>query len=197
MLRVVALCAACLLGTASAASAEWHFTPLLGTTFRANTSLWDIGRGTQKSHVNFGGSVALLGEGLLGVEAIGTFTPTFFESNGLVTGGRAFALMGNVVVAAPRRWTEYSLRPFVSAGVGLLNAHGKDSFSLLAPIDVLGFDIGGGAIGFLTKNTGVRLDLRYYTNLQGIDAITPSGAPAHLRYMTFSAGVVIRKLGPH
>ena len=197
MLRLFVLCAACLLGTASAASAEWHFTPMLGATFRANTSLFDVGKGTQKPHVNFGGSVAVLGEGLVGGEVVTTFTPKFFESNALVTESRAFALMGNVVVAVPRRWTEYSLRPFVSAGLGLLTATATDPLSLAPNINVLGLDIGGGAIGFLTNTTGIRLDLRYYTNLQGINAITPGGGAAHLRYMTFSVGVVIRRRGPH
>lgn len=197
MRRLLVLCTACLLGTASAASAEWHFTPILGATFRANTSLWDVGQGTQKPHVNIGGSVAVLGQGLIGGEVITTFTPKFFEDQfGLVSGSRAFALMGNVVVAAPRRWTEYSLRPFVSAGMGLLTATATDPYGLAPNVNVLGMDIGGGAIGFLTNTTGIRLDLRYYTNLQRINAITPSGAPAHIRYMTFSVGVVIRKRGP-
>lgn len=189
---VLAICAACVLGTATAASAEWHFTPMIGATFRANTSLVDLDRETQKPHANVGGAVAVLGAGIIGAEGIVVFTPSLFGSGGgLVKSSRSVALMGNVVVAAPKRYTEYSLRPFVSSGIGLLTAHGTDTLDLFAPdVNVLGMNVGGGAIGFLTKSTGIRLDLRYYSNLQHFESF---GLPQHLRYMTFSFGVVIRK----
>ena len=58
-----------------------------------------------------------------------------------------------------------------------------------------GFNIGGGAVGFLSQNTGVRFDLRYYSTLHDTEPIpvTLGDAPVHLRYMTFSVGVVIRR----
>ena len=193
-MRALALCAACVLCASAASAAEWQFTPTLGVTFRANTSLFPVTLASpkQKSHVDFGGTVALLSDNILGVEAVTTYTPSLVESSALVTESNSFALMGNVVVAAPRRWTEYSLRPFVSGGVGLLSAHGQDPLSLFTNVNTLGWDLGGGAIGFLTQRTGVRIDLRYFSNLQKIQPTATSPNP-HLRYMTFSVGVVIRR----
>ena len=185
--------AGCVLVASAASAAEWQFTPTLGVTFNANASLLppELASPKQKSRVNFGGTVALLSDNIFGVEGIATYTPSLFQSSALVTESDSFALMGNVVVAAPRRWTEYSLRPFVSGGVGLVAAHGQDPSLFFTNVNAVGWDVGGGAIGFLTQRTGVRLDLRYFSNLQTIQPIAFSSNP-HLRYMTFTVGVVIR-----
>ena len=56
------------------------------------------------------------------------------------------------------------------------------------------FNIGGGAIGFLSKRTGLRFDLRYYNNLTQSEESCPIAfGRCHLRHMTLSAGVVIRR----
>ena len=57
----------------------------------------------------------------------------------------------------------------------------------------MGYNIGGGAIGFLTRNTGVRFDLRYYSTVKGTDhGPIAVGGDVHVRYMTASIGLVIR-----
>ena len=58
-----ALAAGVLLALAfpQSAAAEWHFTPMLGTTFFIKTSVVDPDAATDQIHRNFGGSVALLG----------------------------------------------------------------------------------------------------------------------------------------
>ncbi|MCR6679783.1 hypothetical protein NVV43_30805, partial [Escherichia marmotae] len=76
----------------------------------------------------------LIGAGPIGVEALFLLTPSFFEQDpeglsldpGLirVRNSRVLALMGNVVIAAPRGWNEYGLRPFLSGGLGLLRTNG-------------------------------------------------------------------------
>jgi hypothetical protein len=194
MIRVLAILATSVLCASRVSAAEWQFTPTLGVTFNANTSLFPVTLASpkQKSHVDFGATVALLSDSIFGVEGVATYTPSLVESSALVTESNSFALMGNAVVAAPRRWTEYSLRPFVSGGVGLISAHGQDPLSLFTNVNALGWDLGGGAIGFLTQHTGVRLDLRYFSNLQKIQPTVTSPNP-HLRYMTFTVGVVIRR----
>jgi hypothetical protein len=102
--------------------------------------------------------------------------------------------MGNAVLTAPRRYTEYGLRPLVSGGLGLLRAWEADPV-INANASLLGFNIGGGAIGFFTARTGVRFDLRYYAN---VHRALPEGtalAPKHLRYMVLSVGLVFRTSG--
>lgn len=176
------------------AAAEWHFTPMIGETFLGRTSLIDLEAATGKHHRNLGGSVTLLGSGVFGVEGLIVWTPAFFETGDteLIEKSHTLAIMGNVMVTAPRRWTEYSLRPFVSGGFGFLNASKKEVAEVFpTSAKMAGYNVGGGAIGFLSKRTGVRFDLRYYNNIGGTSAA--SIGPLHLRYMTASVGVVLRR----
>ena len=174
------------------AVAEWHFTPMVGLTFLGKTNLVDSDIASGKVHRNLGGSVALLGSGVVGVEGFVVWTPGFFTGDsGLVKSSRSIAVMGNVVVTTPRRWTEYTLRPFVSGGFGLINTSRTEN---VFPDNrtVSAFNIGGGAIGFLSKRTGLRFDLRYHSTLSRSDADLAFGR-AYLRYITASVGVVIRR----
>jgi hypothetical protein len=194
MTRVLTFGCLCILACPRGAAAEWHLTPTVGLTFASNTSLPDPDHGTEKVHPQFGAAVSFLGGGVLGVEGVFVFTPGFFKGDDiLIESSRSIVLMGNVLVTAPRRWTEYNLRPFVSGGVGLLQASYQDRFEGL-PVStrMSGFNIGGGAIGFFSPHTGVRFDLRYYGNLsrQGV-ALTSE--KVHLRYMTASVGLVVRR----
>lgn len=199
-LKVLTLCAAILLGSTRTAQAEWQFTPMAGFTMFGNTSLLDLEQGSGERHKHFGGSVAFLSEGIVGVEVLGLWTPGFFDASkpavDLVKSSRTAVVMGNVVLTAPRRWTEYSLRPYVSGGLGLLHASTTENRpgEGIFPIDVnaAGFNIGGGAVGFLTQRTGVRFDFRYHSTLNRSED-APSIGPVHLRYVTASIGLVFRR----
>jgi hypothetical protein len=194
ILRRLGACAALALAFPQTAAAEWHFTPIIGTTFLGETSLVDSDLAAGNVHRNFGGAVALLGKGVFGVEGLVVWTPGFFTGRpeGLVKQSRSIATMGNVMVTTPRRWTEYSLRPFISGGLGMIHtSHTEDVFPDNRNIPA--FNIGGGAIGFLSKRTGLRFDLRYYSNLVRSDEGTVSFGPVHIRYMTASVGVVLRR----
>ena len=194
-----------LLVVPSAAFAEWHFTPMVGFTFKGVTNLLDVEQATEKKHGNLGGSVMLLGGGILGVEGIGVWTPSFFQNDesvlqGVET-GRATAYMGNVVLTLPRHLTEYGLRPYFSGGVGALQAvvTQKVSGPQGPPLDLvrfnaLAYNLGGGAIGFFTDRTGVRFDFRYYSTFRrSADPLTSDPESYYLRYMTLSVGVVLRR----
>lgn len=201
MLRAFAVC--CVLIVAPrAAAAEWQFTPMLGATFFGSTSLFDPELATDNVHRNFGGAVSLLGGGLFGVESVLVWTPGFFDDDDavqLVESSRSVAWMGNVVFTAPRRWTEYNLRPFVSGGIGWLHMStteptrfpSRDIFVL--DENLVGFNIGGGAIGFFTRRTGVRFDLRYYSNLKPTDEGPIAFGDVRLRYLVASVGIVLRR----
>ena len=177
------------------AAAEWHFTPMLGTTFFIKTSVVDPDAATDQIHRNISGSVGLFGRGILGAEGLIVWTPGLFTGDkGLVKRSRSIAVMGNIVVTTPRRWTEYSLRPFVSGGFGLIKVSKTETFGVFPfNSNIPAFNIGGGAIGFLSKRTGLRFDLRYYNSLARSDEGPVSVGPVHIRYMTASVGVVLRR----
>jgi hypothetical protein len=201
MRRIGLLCVLFALGVcAPAAAAEWQITPMLGLTFGGSTTLQDPEVGTEHVHTNIGLAGTFLSNGLFGAEAIVNLTPGFFEAptGSAIVSSRTGVLMGNVVLTAPRRWTEYGLRPFVSGGFGLMHASERGSPILgVSLIDVKtnlpAFNIGGGAVGFLSPSVGVRFDFRYYATLHGTE-LEPGAAfgAAHLRYMHLSAGLVLR-----
>lgn len=195
MIRALTICV--LMLTASrAAAAEWHFTPMIGETFLGRTSVIDLEAATDKHHKNLAGSVVLLGKGVLGVEGLVVWTPGFFQTGkqDLIEKSRTLAVMGNVMVTAPRRWTEYTLRPFVSGGFGLLNASRTEVADVFpTTLNMSGYNIGGGAIGFLSNRTGLRFEVRYFNNLGLNDTNAASIGPVNLRYMTASVGVVLRR----
>jgi len=152
----------------SAAAAEWHFTPTIGWTFAADTNLSDPDFGTSKFHWNFGGSVALLGAGILGVEGTFVWTPGFFSGNEvLVSKSHAVAMMGNVVLTTPRKWTEYNLRPLLSGGFGFLGVSRTEN---LFPNtwNTPAFNIGGGAF-------------QHSTLLKLLNSGNYAGVPAQMR----------------
>jgi hypothetical protein len=186
------------LAAAQSASAEWHITPMVGVTFHATTNAPLIGTTPIGTHPSFGGAVALLGAGILGIEGIGVFTPTFMgdspTSTPVVQSSRALAIMGNAVITTPRRWTEYSLRPYVSGGLGVIRLSVTDVGSALpTKTNAPGIDIGGGAIGFFSKHTGMRFDLRYYRRIGApSQQLLPTDKP-QVSFMTASVGIVLRR----
>lgn len=197
MPRLLALCFILLLAPAKDAAAEWHITPMLGLTTLGSTTIFDPELGTDQRHWTYGGAVAWLSRGLLGAEAIGSWTPGFFEGDDLdnISSSRTASLMANVVVTAPQRWTEYSLRPFVSGGLGLMHVAKTDKPEGLFPVDLnlAGFNIGGGAIGFLSDRAGLRFDIRYYSLLNPSDHGPISFGDVKLRYVTATVGIVFRR----
>lgn len=191
-------------GVPRAAQAEWQLTPLFGFTFKGDTTLPDLGTvdfegASSKRHWNFGGAVTLIGAGPIGVEGLLVYTPGFFQTDedpGLIHESRTIALMGNLVLATPRSWNEYGLRPFVSAGFGLLraSAQDQDQVELFArPVNLFGYNVGGGAVGFLSERTGLRFDFRYFSHVRPLnDPEIPSFGPIELSYWNLAVGVVFR-----
>jgi hypothetical protein len=198
-------CAVFVVGAPRIAGAEWHITPFIGFTLAGKTTIVDPQFATDKRHVDFGGVVTLLGPGILGAEALVVFTPRFFQAERTsldtdvgpvgITSSRSTAVMANAVLTTPRRWTEYSLRPFVSGGFGLLRASKTEEKDVLGVhLNLAGFNIGGGAVGFLSQRTGVRFDVRYFRTVHDTDhGSGVSFGDVRLSYITATVGVVIRR----
>jgi hypothetical protein len=203
MRRTVAFCLLLMAASASEAAAEWHFVPMAGLTMFGSTSMFDPEAGTGNRHLQVGGAVSWLSRGIVGVEALTTWTPNFFEgerasdfldpiSNPVqVEDNRALSLMANLVITLPQRWTEYGLRPFISGGFGLMHANNGDQV-FPTTVNVRGVNIGGGAVGFLTDKTGLRFDVRYHSTLNRLEG-APAFGDAYLRYVTASVGLVFRR----
>jgi hypothetical protein len=206
-LRVLAITVLLVLTVTPPLHADWQFTPFLGYTFKGSTTLYDPLTAADDTQWNLGGAVTWIGDSPLGIEGYFVWTPTFFQGRErlfnlpggpTVTESRTYAFMGNVVLATPRSWNRYGLRPFVSGGLGSISAS-HDETELPVRINLLGMNVGGGAVGFLTDRVGVRFDLRYFRNVRGVSdenrelAPTIGGEFVRLRYWTLSIGVVIKR----
>jgi hypothetical protein len=156
---------------ASAHAAEKQIQPFIAVSFGGGTTFVDLEQAAGQPNVVFGVRALLLGE-ILGVELDVGEAPGFFQSGDthLVLHSRVGTITGNMVVAAPHRLTEYTLRPFFVAGGGLMRARAEDFFGALPVSDTLpALDLGGGVSGFITDKVGICWDVRYFRSLGGND----------------------------
>ena len=165
-----ALAVAILLAAAAPARAEWQLKPFLGITFGGSTSIIDPAQSVGKVHGALGLSAGFVGE-IIGVEGDFGYHPGFFETDEslLVLKSRMTTLTGNVTVSLPRRMTQYTLRPYFVGGLGLVRAsRATTSLSLLQYERTLAaFDVGGGAVGFISDTFGLNWDVRYFRTFNG------------------------------
>jgi opacity protein-like surface antigen len=145
------------------ARADWLFTPALGTTF---------GGDTNGEHFTYNLSLGWMGAGIFGWEADLGFTPEFFEpSDGdfdLDGGNNVVSAMANALIGIPLGGqTGRGFRPYFAAGIGMLQTEARSSDDLFR-IDnsEFGFNLGVGAMGFMTDHVGFRGDLRYFRDLE-------------------------------
>lgn len=199
--RLAVLAGCLLIATPASSEAEWQFAPFVGYTFKGATTVVDYGAAANV-HWHFGGAVTLIGAGPLGVEAYIVRTPGFLEPDPIplevqITSSRTYALMGNAVLSTPRRWTQ-GLRPYLSGGLGRLHASRSDlQDAIPIHLDMLGMNLGGGAVGFVSDRVGLRFDLRYFRNIRApgdedLELVPTFGEPIRLRYWTASIGIVFR-----
>jgi hypothetical protein len=171
--RTLVLAAGLLLLSARIDAADRQIRPFMGATFGGGTTFVDPDNAIGDPNLAIGVGALFLGE-VLGAEVEIADAPGFFESNNnLVRGSRVTTISGNVVVAAPRRLTEYSLRPYVVGGGGLMRVRrttASNVFDISSTIPAV--DVGVGVVGFLTNRTGVCWEVRRF---QGIGSNTTEG----------------------
>ena len=172
------------------------FIPFLGFTFGGGSALFaDLEGGSGESASAVGGSVALLGTRVFGVEADLGYVPGFFERGDrelVVPGSFVTSLTGAAIVTLPLSITRESLRPYLLGGGGVMWAEARDITSVFPIRSTMPtITVGGGAIGFLSSTVGVRFDLRYIRSLgEGDDLIAGTGA--RVRFWRGSVGLVLK-----
>lgn len=152
---------------APAAAADNQFRGYFGATFGGGTTFVDLEKAAGHPNPAIGISWLTLGD-VVGLEVDLGDAPGFFQGGDqhLVLSSRVTTLTGNVMIAAPRRFTEYSLRPYLVGGAGLMRARIDDYFGVLKVGRILpGFDVGAGAVGFITADAGIYWDVRRFQSL--------------------------------
>jgi opacity protein-like surface antigen len=181
---------------APALAQDWLAVPFLGITFGGSSALFeDLERGAGETSTSIGGSVMWLGRGPLGVEGDFGYVPGFFERGDreiTSTGSYVTSFTGSAVLTLPVSITRESLRPYVVAGLGVMHAEAKDIFGVFIIRSTMpALVIGGGAMGFLTTNVGVRFDLRHLRSLgQGEELVVTEGP--RVRFWRGSIGLILR-----
>jgi hypothetical protein len=194
--RSTVLVMAGLLLTSTRTDAEdRQIRPFIGATFGGETTFVDPATTIGKTKLAIGASAVFLGE-LFGAEVDVADAPGFFESDdkSLVRRSRVTTFSGNVIVAAPHRLTEYSLRPYLVGGAGLMRISTTTSFNVfdVSTIKPL-IDVGVGVVGFLTNRTGICWELRRFQSVGGnTDSAGLSFGDEHLSFWRATMSVAIR-----
>jgi hypothetical protein len=178
---------------ASAHAADRQIQPFIAVSLGARTTFTLLDTAVQKANVVFGARALVLGE-IVGVEVDVGHAPGFFQStDNLVLHSRLTTLTGNIVVAMPRRLTEYTLRPFFVGGGGVMVARAEDFLGILPVSDTLpAIDVGGGVSGFVTAKVGVAWDLRYFRSVAGNDQSGESPFGQRLSFWRASMALALR-----
>ena len=176
------------------ASAEWQVKPFLGMTFGGGTTFVDPEKAAGRPNFVVGVSTGLLGE-VLGVDADFGHAPGFFQSGSqnLVLHSSVTTLTGNIVIALPRRLTEFTLRPYFVGGAGLMYVHivrGAGLLDVAASLPAI--DLGGGATGFLTDRIGVNWDVRHFRRTGKGEERGLSVGPEDLSFWRANIALAIR-----
>ena len=191
----VVLTAGLLLMSARTYAEDRQIRPFIGVTFGGGNTFVDPELVVGKANLLLGASAVFLGE-MFGAEVDVADAPGFFESGdrSLVRGSRVTTISGNVVVAAPHRLTEYSLRPYFVGGAGLMRVRTTTLFNVFDVSTVMPvLDVGVGVVGFLTNRTGVSWEVRRF---QSVGSNTNSGGVSfgdeHLSFWRATMAVAIR-----
>ncbi len=165
-------------GVAKPASADWLFTPYLGVVFGGSANTFDINDLDDEfeQRIAFGGSLAWMGNGMLGFEVDYGVAPNFFQLKGDTEDIDLFdfdssvqTLMANITLGAPIGGTTGAgFRPYASGGLGLMRANVSSPADLFDNLsnNELGLNAGAGALVFFSDNVGLRGDVRYFRGLQ-------------------------------
>ena len=175
------------------ASAEWQLKPFVAGTYGGNTTFTFVRDSDNYGHVGFGVSGLWLGE-IFGLEGDWGHTPKFFNGPeaALVTDSGVTTVTGNVVVAMPRSLAQYTLRPYVVGGAGLMHISIDTVGGLQTLSNLQAMDLVAGVTGFLTRRLGVSWDVRYF---RSIDRTIQNGATfssEHLSFWRLNMALAIR-----
>jgi hypothetical protein len=182
----------------TARAGDYLITPFAGKTFAASHTLMTTAQlpviaSVDEQRWTIGASAAWLSSNIIGAEVDFGYVPRFFKSNRNLASGNVTTMTGNVLLTVPLSVTRESLRPYLTAGMGVLRAGVADQADV-ATLDrnLLAVSIGGGAVGFLTPRAGVRFDLRRIRSTSnGVSLLTGESEP-RLGFWRATIGVALR-----
>lgn len=184
----VVLAAATLICAPAQARAEGYISPWVA----ANS-----GTGFDNGRAAVGLQAGAMGGGVIGGEVDFGYSPSFWGTTNEFGNNSVIDLMGNVIVGVPVGGTHGAgIRPYLTAGLGLLRTQvdGGTIAQVSSSTNDLGWNAGGGVMGYFSDHVGIRGDLRYLRNIENnSSSITNINFdPGSFHFWRASVGVVIR-----
>ena len=198
--RTLVLVSGLVLMSARTFAADRQIRPFIGATFGGATTFFDPENPEHpagKVNPAIGVSAVFLGD-VFGAEVDVADAPGFFDGDKhLVLGSRVTTMSGNVVVAAPHRLTEYSLRPYFVGGAGLMRVSRTTASGVFDISSVIPQLNGGvGVVAFLTNRVGVCWDVRRFqsvgSNTSSVGLSFAQSGEEHVSFWRAGMAVVIR-----
>src|SRR5688572_28202416 len=191
VITVLMLTAVVAVGAPRQASAEGYVSPWAGVNFASGFDRFDNGRGS------FGVNVGAMGAGIVGGEVSFGYSPSFFGHQNDFGSNTVIDFMGNLIVGIPIGGTSGAgFRPFVTGGIGLLRTQfDNDTVTdVVSSNNMLGWNVGAGAMGYFNDHVGLRGDIRYTRGWENLNTgdIRIDLNDNQLRFWRTSIGVVIR-----
>lgn len=194
--RACLLAGLLLLALASPARADFFVVPFAGVKFGGSTSIVDLELAAAKAKLALGASALRLDNRIFGYEiTFGTVTG-YFQNHDEVrplikAGSYVVDLTGNLVVSLPPGATGGGLRPYAVVGGGLIHAEAADFFEVFQVRRTMpAINLGGGALGLVTNNVGVRFDFRHLRSLAKDASI--GGVGRRISYSRVTVGLLLR-----
>jgi len=179
------------LGTAADARAQGFISPLIspliGMDFGGDAQCPGL-TGCQDKKINASVSFGAMGN-VLGFEEEVAYAPNFF-GNAAGLSSSVLTLMSNVMLV-PKIGP---VRPYVEGRIGLIKTHVDLTTTSVFTTsnNGLGWDVGGGVIGFIGDHVGLRGDLRYFHAFQDLTILGFTLSNSKLNYGRASAGVMLK-----
>ena len=179
------------------ARAEGYISPWVaanaGTGFDGN----NLGRSFDNGRAGIGTQVGAMGKGIIGGELDFGWSPSFFGTTNDFGSNSVIDFMGNLIVGIPVGGTNGAgFRPFVTGGIGLLRTQFDDNtvFDVQSSNNMLGWNLGAGAMGYFNDHVGLRGDIRYTRGWEDLETgdIRIDVHDNQLHFWRTSIGVVIR-----
>jgi opacity protein-like surface antigen len=175
---------------AAPALADGFVTPSVGANFGGDAGSCASATGCSSKHLTYGVALGYMSGGILGVEEEVSYAPNFFGRVPTFGNNSVLTAMTNIMIGAPLG----PIRPYVSGGIGIirLNANLAPGGILTVNNTSLGYDLGGGVMGFFTSHIGLQADYHYIRNTQNVTLGGFSITNTQLTFSRGTLGVVLR-----
>jgi hypothetical protein len=170
--RGAVLTAILLLAAPATARADFFVVPFGGIKFGGSTSIVDLELAAGEKKFVIGAAGLMIDQRMIGYEIEFGNIAGYFQNEDAVEeplvkpGSYVTDLTGSVVLSLPPGATRGGLRPYAVIGGGFIHAEAEDFFEIFQiRRTVPAINLGGGALGMLTNNVGVRFDFRHLRSL--------------------------------